>query len=160
MTPITVSTADLPKYLFASEDRIEAVVVTLSDVLEAGTPLVSDGDHEGDEMGLVGRVDDSVPVGPVDLSAYSLPSKEVAGTAGAAVDMADQQAVDDVPLGDPDAASLAWQWGYDTLYGDARAVGAAIASALADRLDDHEQTVTGPDGTPHALVIRVQVVPA
>ncbi len=39
-------------------------------------------------------------------------------------------------------------------------MGAAIASALVDRLDDHEQTVTGTDGKPHVLVIRVQVVPA
>ena len=56
--------------------------------------------------------------------------------------------------------SQQWEWGLETLTGDAADVGAAIASSLADRLDDHEQTVTGPDGKPHVLVIRVQVVPA
>ena len=35
--------------------------------------MASEGEHEGDDMEYVGRVDPSVPGGPVDLSEYELP---------------------------------------------------------------------------------------
>ena len=73
MKPLPMIAGGEPKFLFVSPDSTEAVVVTMGDVIESGTPLVCEGEHEGDDMEYAGQVAPSVPVGQIDLSEYVLP---------------------------------------------------------------------------------------